>query len=1045
MNLISLSLRRTVFAWILMSAMIIFGAAGLSKMGISQLPDVDFPMINIQVTYEGAAPEVVEAELIDEMEESLLGIEGIKEMRSSVQQGGGSISLEFDINRNVDVALQEVQTALSQIRYPLGVDPPVVKKKNPEEDPIMYLGLTAKGKSLRDVIVFADDFLLDQFRFLPDIGDVDVTGFSVRNLRIWPHLDKLKKADLTILDVLDAIESQHVEAAAGQYVEGKRELRVRWMGEASSVEEMKKLRILTRGGSTIQDAVYHIGDVADVEDALSDVRRVSRINGEPALTVAVRKQRGSNEVKLAESVIKKVQEVNTLLPPGYDLGVRVNFTKSTSAVVHTTMEKLVVAALVTIVVCFLFLGSWQAAANILFSIPTSIVGSFLIIYFFGFTLNLFSLLALTLAISIVVDDAIMLLENIVRHFRMGKNPYQASYDGAMEILPAATAATLAVIAVFAPVIFMSGITGKFFFQFGITMSAAVILSLIEAVTITPMRAAAFMSSAPKISRFEHWLDHLFERFAESYRRLLAVILRHAGLVVVVSLILFVLSMTLVRQVRQEFIPPQDQNLIMLNGQMPPGTSLQATSDAAAKIEGILHGIPEVESYLLSIGRGNTVNQFFMPINLTPREGRELTHLDVMDKIRAQLKSIAGLRVSMRDMSSRGLTTGRQYPLSMNLMGPDLRVLNDKAQEIMKKLSDEGLATDLDTDFRLGIPELQLEPLRAKLASRGVSVAAVAKTLNAAVAGIRESGYTAGGRRYDIRVKVPDGEINDRADIQKIGVRNQFGNIVALGDLVHMDEQGTIQSITRINRQRAIGLYGQITKGQSQARVLERALQIANEVMPKGYSAALEGASAGLGESFNSLTTALLLGILVAYMVLAVQFNSFIHPVSVLMALPFSVTGALLALWLFGVSLNLFSFIGLIVLMGIAKKNSILLVEFTNQVRRRKTVSVYEALLEGCPVRLRPILMTSTATVAAAAPLIFGNSLGQETRTPMGLTIVGGTILSTILTLFVVPALYKVLSRLERPQTEHKFSTRPLTNGTSERAGVASPYPDSHAT
>lgn len=1006
-----------------MAALIIFGGVAFTRLGVSQMPDVDFPIVSISVTYEGAAPEVVESEILSDMEEALLSVEGIKEMKSSARQGGGSITLEFDIDRNVDVALQEVQTAIGQIRFPVGVEPPVVRKNNPEESPIMFVSLIGEGKSVREMIVFADTYLLDQFRFLKNIGEVSIAGFSERNLRVWPHLDKLRQADLTIVDVLDAIKTQHVEAAAGQFVEGARELRVRWLGEGQTVDEIKNLRIIRRGGATIQDAVYKIGDVADVEDGLSDVRRSASVNGKPALSISIKKQRGSNEVDVANSVLAKVEELKKTLPPGYSLDLRINFTKPTEAVVHTTMEKLVVAAVVTIFVCFLFLGSWQAALNILFSIPTSIVGTFLVIYLMGFTLNLFTLLALTLAISIVVDDAIMLLENIVRHYRMGKSPYQAAYDGAMEILPAATAATLAVVAVFAPVIFMSGITGKFFFQFGIAMSGAVLISLLEAVTITPMRAAAFMSASPKVSNFERKLDHFFEGLAEKYRSVLKLVLKHSGIVVTISLILFGLSMILVRHVRQEFIPAQDHNFILLSAQLPPGTSLQTTAQVAEQVEKVVSGIPDVSSYLMNIGGGggaSNVNQMFMPITLTLRENRKVTHTQIMAKIREGLKGIKNLKVSLRDISSRNLTTGRQFPVSFNLMGPDLKVLNEKAQVIMKKMEEEGIAQDMDTDFRLGIPELQVEPLRNILASRGVSVDSVARTLNAAIAGTLQSRYTAGGRRYDIRVKVPENEITSRASIFKIGVRNQFGNIVQLGDLIKEKEVGTVQSISRINRQRAIGVFGQLTPNQSQAAVLERTKQISREVLPEGYSMSLEGASAGLTESFKSLIIALLMGILVAYMILAIQFNSFIHPVSVLVALPFSVTGALLALWMFDVSLNLFSFIGLIVLMGIAKKNSILLVEFTNQVRDHEKLSPKDALLKGCPVRLRPILMTSVATVAAATPLIFGNSLGQETRTPMGLTIVGGTILSTVLTLFVVPALYAVLSRFENKREDRVF-------------------------
>ncbi len=1000
-----------------MAALIVFGGFGLSQLGVSQLPDVDFPVVSVSVNFEGAAPEIVEAELIDEIETELLSIEGVQEMKSSVRQGSGSVQLNFDINRNVDVALQEVQTAISQIRLPMGVDPPVVRKRNPEESPIMFMSLTG-DVPIRELIVFADQYLLDQFRFLPNIGDVDIRGFSDRNLRVWPHLDKLKRLELTVLDVIEAITTQHVEAAAGQFVENERELRVRWLGEAYSVDEVKNLRLLRRGGQTIQDVRLTIGDVADVEDGLSDIRRLARVNGKPSISIAVSKQRGANEVELAEHVKQQVEKVKKSLPEGYDLSLRVNFTEPTKAVVNSTLEKLVVAGVVTILVCFLFLGSLQAALNVLFSIPTSIVGTFFFLYLAGFTLNLFSLLALTLAISIVVDDAIMLLENIVRHYRMGKPPYKAAFDGAMEILPAATAATLAVIAVFAPVIFMEGITGKFFFQFGVAMSIAVLLSLLEAVTITPMRAAAFMSTAPTISAFERKLDHWFERLNEIYRNILRVTLRHSGMVVFISMVFFVVSLYMVRMIRQEFVPMQDQNFIILSGQLPPGTSLEMTSKAAEKIEAVVGAIPEVEGYMMSVGGGpgaSSVNQMFMPISLTNRLERKRTHLEIMAEIRKGLKDIKDLRVSLRDISSRNLTVGRQFPISLNLQGGDLTVLNEKAQELIKRLEDEGLAQDMDTDFRLGVPELQIEPIRDRLAAKGVSIESVANTLNAAIAGTRVSRYTASGRRYDIRVKVPESEILTREDIRKIGVRNQFGNIISLGDLVSIKEVSTIQTITRINRQRAIGVFGQLKEGKSQAAVIARAEEIAREILPEGYSMSLDGSAAGLAESFRSLTMALLLGIVVAYMVLAVQFNSFIQPISVLMALPFSLTGALIALWVSGISLNLFSFIGLIVLMGIAKKNSILLVEFTNQVRDREKLDVTESLLKGCPVRLRPILMTSVATIAAAVPLVVGNSLGQETRTPMGLTIIGGMLLSTLLTLFVVPSLYKMLSRFERRQ------------------------------
>jgi multidrug efflux pump subunit AcrB len=608
----------------------------------------------------------------------------------------------------------------------------------------------------------------------------------------------------------------------------------------------------------------------------------------------------------------------------------------------------------------------------------------------------------------------MLLENIVRHHRMGKSAAQAAYDGSMEILPAATAATFAVVAVFLPVVFMDGVIGKFFFQFGVTMSAAVLLSLVEAVTITPMRCATFMGSE-KTNKFENFLEKLFAKLDSYYAQILEKILRFPKTVVFTSIGIFILSMFLIKGVRQEFVPPQDQDMIIVNGQTPPGTALNSTLEKAKQVEDTIKSNPNVVSYFNSIGAGgpaSEVNQFFMPVNLKPREERKQTHMQIINDLRKELSEVKGVKVSMRDNSSRGLTSGRQFPISFNISGPSLDILMTKGQEIMKKLNEEGLTVDLDTDFKQGLPEYLAQPDRAALALRGVSIESIASTMGSTVAGVIQGQFTTEGKRYDIRIKLPDDLVKSPEGLENVYVRNSFGNTVPLSQLVKFKEQKTYQSISRVNRQRSIGIFGNIKSGQSQAKVVARAEELSRELLPSGYGFSLEGSSAGLTDSFKSLTVSLLMGILVAYMILAIQFNSFVHPISILMALPFSVTGALLILWATNTSLNLFSFIGIIVLMGIAKKNSILLVEFTNHTRKQGAASIKEALIKACPMRLRPILMTSVATVAAATPLIIGNSMGQETRTSMGLTIVGGTIVSTVLTLFVVPCIYLMLSKFE---------------------------------
>ncbi len=1016
MNIIKTSITRPVFAWILMSALIIFGSISFLRLGISQMPDVDFPIISISLTYEGASPEIVESDLIDPFEERLLALEGLKEIKSTARQGSANIQIEFNINRNVDVALQEVQAAISQIRLPTGVlDNPIVRKQNPEEEPLMFIGIWA-DKPLREVVNYANDFLIDQFQTVPGAGDVNVTGFSARNLRVWVDQDKLRSVDLTITDILDSISQQHIERSAGYITDKKIELNARQYGEAQNVEEFGNLPILRRGGGVIYNQKYRLKDFARIEDGLSDVRRIARIEGNNAISISIRKQRGSNEVALGQAIRTKIDELKTRLPEGYNMRIVVDYTKSTEATVLSTQMKLLYAGLVTVLIVFLFLGSLSSAFNVFLSIPTSIIGTFFIMYFAGFTMNLFTLLALALVISIVVDDAIMVLENIIRHYRMGKKATQAAYDGTQEVFGAAIASTLAVVAVFAPVIFMDGIIGKFFLQFGIVMSSAVLLSLVESMTITPMRASQFLKYSTKENKYEQWLDHKFEALAKVYQKSLKFAFKFRWITLAIGMGVFVASMFLFKFVKREFVPPQDQNFIVMNMQANLDSALESTMEKALEVEKVLKEIPEIEGFFLNVGSGGPSsgsNQGFVPITLVDSTKRKLNHLQVMDKIRTALTTqIKGVRFQLRDVSTRNLSSGRMNPVAFNLRGPDYAILTEKAAEIMKRLEEAKLGQDLDTDYKKGIREIRILPRRDWLARNGVSMDSVTRTINSAVAGSREGQFTQDGRRYDIRVKLEQGAISSKEDIKKIYVRNITGNLISLANLVDIEEVPVVQSITRINRQRSISVFGAIAPGQSQGKVITEAKKIADEILPPGYSFNLEGASAGFDDTFKSIYFALILGVLVAYMILAVQYNSFLHPISVLMALPFGLTGALIALWITGQSLNLFSLIGVIVLMGIAKKNSIMLVEFTNQTRE-KVPNPEEALLIACPVRLRPILMTSIATILAALPLLLKSGIGKETSSALALTVLGGTFVSTIFTLYIIPLIYDVLSPLER--------------------------------
>ena len=585
MTLSDLSIRRPVFAWMIMFGLIVFGAISFGRLGVSLMPSVDFPILEINVRWEGAAPELLEAELIDPIEQKVIAVEGLKEVRSTVRQGGGSIELEFELNRDVDAAVQEVQAVLSQIRYPLGVDTPTLRKSSTDSDPIVWIGV-AGDMPLREMVAFVDGFLIDQFQILPGVGEVSIQGSSERNLRIWVDNEKLRQYELTVLDVQEAVAREHAEVAAGYIENQSQEINVRTMGEGITPEQVANILITRRGGQTIYDSTLRIGDVARVEDGLNDVRRIARINGREAVGMAIRKQRGANEVEIGRAVRAKIEELNRsgALPKGMELSINVDFTTFVERSVKQTEEELLFAGLLTALIVYLFLGNWSSAINIILAIPTSVVGTFTILYFMGFTLNTFTLLALALAIGIVVDDAIMVLENIVRHFHMGKHRANAARDGAREITFAAVAATLAVIAIFLPVAFMSGIIGRFFFQFGVTITAAVALSLLEAITLTPMRCSQFLQSSERPGWIERTMRRGMGSLAERYRAVLGVALRWRWAVLIVSAALFGWSLTLGAGLRREFVPPQDQNFIRMSVQMPVDSSITRTDAEARRVE-----------------------------------------------------------------------------------------------------------------------------------------------------------------------------------------------------------------------------------------------------------------------------------------------------------------------------------------------------------------------------------------------------------------------------------------------------------------------------
>ncbi|MDL1873095.1 efflux RND transporter permease subunit [Deltaproteobacteria bacterium PRO3] len=1022
MNLADISIKNPVFAWMLMFGLILFGAISLTRMGISEMPDVDFPVVNISVTYEGAAPEIMESDVVDVIEDAVLSIQGIRNITSSSRQEEANITIEFELNRDIDVALQEVQTKIAQAqnRLPTDIDPPIVTKTNPEDQPIMWISLSG-DKPLRFLMEYARDQLKDKMQTVSGVGEVLLSGFVEPNLRIWIDPQKLDAWELTVQDVIDAVQSEHREIPAGRIETKEKEYNLRSMGEVFTPEEFGNIVIRTRGGQPIYKPIY-MRDVARVEAGLDDIRRISRTNGLTAVGLGIKKQRGSNAVAVADAVKKKMDEIRPTLPEGLKLAVNFDSTRFIKQTVNDLRHELVLAAILTAIVCLLFLASFTSTFNILLAIPVSIVGSFTFLYFAGFTINNFTMLGLILAIGIVVDDAIMILENIVRHQEMGKTPMQAAKDGAREITGAAVAATLAIIAIFIPVIFMKGIIGKFFFQFGVTMAVAVGLSLIEALTLTPMRLSYMKVKHGDQNRFGRAVDGVFGGLIRIYERVLRFCLNWRWSVILVSVALFAASFLVLPKVKKEFVPAQDQSMFLIRLQTPLGSSLAYTDGMMKQAEAMISKHPEVVRYFAAVGGfgGGEVNTGIVFVTLKdpkerpidPKLGRPLKQSDLMSRVREELNTLPDLKVVIQDLSTRGFTAQRGFPVEFTVRGPDWEKLTQVSEDLMKKMKGNPYFVDVDTDYQFGQPEIQITPNRDAAQARQVSVEDIGRVINAMIGGAKTGKFTESGHRNDIRVRLEEDARQSSKDIDRLYVRNQRGELVKLSDVVTIKQRETLKSITRKDRERAIGIFANVGPGKSQDEALKEVDKLAKETLPAGYRTVLSGSAETFKESFQSLLFVLVLGIIVAYMVLGSQYNSFIHPFTVLLALPFSVSGAWLALYLTHQSLNIYSFIGVILLMGIVKKNSILLVDFTNQ-RREAGLDKTAALLSACPQRLRPVLMTSFATLAAAVPPALGLGAGSETRVPMATVIIGGVFISTLLTLFVVPCAYSLLAWLER--------------------------------
>lgn len=1018
MTLSQISIQRPVFAWILMFGLIFFGVLSFNQMGINENPDVDFPTIRVNYSYPGATPAVVEKDVIEPVESVLVSIEGIRNLSSTADRGSASVQVEFEVNRDIDFALQEVQTLLgrAQRELPDSIDPPVVTKSNAADEPIMYLNITTDSLTDRELMILFRDQIRDRISTVEGVAEIRAFGYHEPMLRVDLDAKKLSDYQLTANDIIQSIQSEHKELPAGRLELGESEDTLRIMGEASKLEEFQNMVISRRGGAP-NFASIRLKDVATLYLGVENTRRISRLNGQKAMGMAVQKQRGVNAAATADRVKERLKTINTSLPQGTVMGVNFDRTQFIRESVDELVFTLLLSALLTSLICWMFLGSWSATINILLAIPTAIIGTFIFINWFGFTLNTFSLLGLALAIGVVVDDAIIMLENIVRYFQMGWDRVNAAFKGSREITFAVIATTAALVSIFVPITFLNTLEGKFFFEFAVTISVAVILSSLEALTLAPMRCSQFLRVEPRKTSFGKNFEIGITFLRDKYAKCLSWSLRHRWSVLMGSSLIFIGAMLSLKDLPKEFAPPQDRSVLFCIFLAPDGKSLEYTAGKISEFEKIVSAQSGVARQFMAVGgfgAGGQSNRGNGVIILKNPDERELSQFEIAEQLRKSVKGqLKGIRVFIRDRFGGALGGRRGSPLEFTILGPNPEIQKESYFKMKEEMEKTGLMRGIRSDDVLTLPEVHIIPNREKAIARGVEVSEIAEIVGTTFGGMAATQYTDRSRRFDVWVQLKEKNRQQKADVENILIRNNRGETLPLSEVVDVVSTEGPQKIYREDRIRRVRVDSNLSKGVTQGAAIAEVREIAQKVLPKDYRIDFEETPDS--KLFDTMII-MLLGLTIAYMVLAIQFNSFLDPWIVFLAIPFGLTGSFLGLFLGGQSLNVYSVIGILLTMGIVKKNSILLVEFTNQLRDQGK-NLNEALKEACPVRFRPILMTTLATLAAAIPPALSFGPGSETRVPMALTVLGGVALSAFFTLFLVPCAYSLIGpkRREVPQ------------------------------
>ncbi len=999
-------------------ALVLFGAISFTRLSVRELPDVDTPNVSVSVFLRGANPRVMESTVTDVLEEELSTIPGVRTLTSTSAEQSSNISLEFQLDRDIELAAQDVRDVVSRVRgrLPQDVLDPVVAKQESDAQPFMWLALSAENYDLLQLSDIADREVKRRLQSLDGVGRALIAGERRYSMRIWLSASELAARGLTVQDVQAAIRTRNVEIPAGRIESERREFTVRSLGELKTPEEFADMVVSSRGGQIVR-----LRDLARVELGPEDYRSQLRYNGRPAIAIGVIRQSKANLIEVSDLVREELPRIEEALPPGVTIDVGFDQSEFVRRSIQEAEETLILAAILVVVIIFVFLRNLRATIIPGLAIPTSIVAAFAILYALGFSINNFTLLALILGIGIVVDDAIIVMENAYRHQEeLGESPQAAAQRGTSEIAFAVIATTIALVAVFTPLAFLQGTTGRLFNEFGIALAGAVVVSSFIALTLTPMLCAKILRVPKSHGKVFLAFERTFLGIAELYQRALRVAVRHRVFVVAGAVATIALAVFVFRSLQREFLPPEDRGAIVTFVVAPEGASLEYTDGYQRQVEQILGSVPEIQSYFSIVGGflGN-VNRGIIFARLADWGERDRSVQEVANEIRPKLFAIPGIFA----FASTPPAIGFGSPVQFVVRNPDFDSLAAGMDRMMARARQVPGLINIDTNLRVNKPEITIEYERDRAEDLGIPIADISGALQSLLGGQRVSTFTRNNKLYDVIVQLEPEERATPRDMTGIYLRGRDGALVSLDAVAHIEETVGPRQLNHYERVRSFTLTASLADGFPLGEALDSLDAIAGQTLPPGSSTALAGESRELEESGNALYFAFILALVVVFMVLAAQFESLIHPFTVLLSVPLAVTGALVTLLVAGSTLNLFSQIGMILLIGIVTKNSILLVEYANQLRA-KGMGTVEAMLESGRIRLRPILMTSVATVIALIPIALGLGAGAASRRPLGYAVVGGLVFSTALTLFLVPVVYILLAELREKVAGRKRAFEP---------------------